>query len=208
MVQLSAQWKGDDEYLSPAGNDAMRRMATLIANMGLLTQSTSDVDLVLDRAFECFIQAVKSDPERKESRIEREESMLNAAHRALRGMRGSLAHRLQIVTTADQGENEAPVTLVTMHGSKGREFDTVFIVHCDKDSIPGRNETGAELEEERRLLYVAMTRARNHLEIHYARSYRRGRTSHEAYLCPFLFVPHSINEEAGTDAARVSRLMM
>ncbi|KAL7147626.1 hypothetical protein ABFS83_06G119900 [Erythranthe nasuta] len=67
-------------------------------------------------------------------------------------------------------ENEDSVTLTTIHQSKGLEWDTVFIVKVNENEIPllheyngALNENGTSVEEERRLLYVAMTRARKKL---------------------------------------------
>ncbi len=60
--------------------------------------------------------------------------------------------------------NEAGVTLITMHNTKGLEFDKVFIVGLEEGLFPSpMSESDAELEEERRIFYVALTRARNEL---------------------------------------------
>ena len=65
------------------------------------------------------------------------------------------------------------VTLITMHAAKGLEFPVVFIAGCEDDFIPYRSTTHpADLEEERRLFYVALTRAKKHLFLTQAR-YRR-----------------------------------
>ena len=49
---------------------------------------------------------------------------------------------------------------ITMHNTKGLEFDRVFVVGLEDEIIPGRStETEREMEEERRILYVAMTRS-------------------------------------------------
>eukprot|EP00268_Persea_americana_P003227 TRINITY_DN10972_c0_g1_i10.p1 TRINITY_DN10972_c0_g1~~TRINITY_DN10972_c0_g1_i10.p1 ORF type:complete len:1159 (-),score=245.36 TRINITY_DN10972_c0_g1_i10:677-4153(-) len=70
-------------------------------------------------------------------------------------------------------DNKNSVTLTTIHQSKGLEWDTVFIVKANESEIPllhefnGVVEDGSTLEEERRLLYVAMTRARKKLYILY-----------------------------------------
>ncbi len=62
-----------------------------------------------------------------------------------------------------------------MHAAKGLEFDRVFLPDVNEGIIPGKRcVTKDALEEERRLLYVAITRARNELEIYYTRE--RGRT--------------------------------
>ena len=61
------------------------------------------------------------------------------------------------------------VTLITMHNTKGLEFDRVFVVGLEDEIIPGRStETEREMEEERRILYVAMTRARKSLYLSFA----------------------------------------
>ena len=65
--------------------------------------------------------------------------------------------------------------LLTMHGAKGLEFDRVYLPDVNEGVIPGRRcESPKELEEERRLLYVAITRAKKELHIYYTRE--RGRT--------------------------------
>ena len=61
------------------------------------------------------------------------------------------------------------VTLMTMHNTKGLEFKRVFVVGMEDEIIPGRcTETERETEEERRILYVAMTRARENLYLSFA----------------------------------------
>ena len=60
------------------------------------------------------------------------------------------------------------VELMTMHGAKGLEFDVVFIPTMNEGVTPYRKATlGPEIEEERRMLYVAMTRARRRLHLSY-----------------------------------------
>ena len=61
------------------------------------------------------------------------------------------------------------VTLMTMHNTKGLEFDRVFVVGLEDEVIPGRStESDMETEEERRIMYVAMTRARKTLYLSFA----------------------------------------
>ena len=61
------------------------------------------------------------------------------------------------------------VTLMTMHNTKGLEFDRVFVVGLEDELIPGRFvESPSVIEEERRIMYVAMTRARRSLYLSYA----------------------------------------
>lgn len=59
------------------------------------------------------------------------------------------------------------VTLTTMHSSKGLEFDTVFIIDATEGSTPHKKATlDSDMEEERRMFYVAMTRAKSRLYIY------------------------------------------
>ena len=59
------------------------------------------------------------------------------------------------------------LTLTTMHGAKGLEFDTVFIIDVIEGIIPyHKSQSQEEIEEERRLLYVGMTRAKKQLYLY------------------------------------------
>ena len=67
------------------------------------------------------------------------------------------------------GEKEG-VILMTMHAAKGLEFDTVFVIEANEGSCPYKKATAdEEIEEERRLFYVAMTRAKRKLVISYVK---------------------------------------
>ena len=64
--------------------------------------------------------------------------------------------------------NTNAISLMTMHGAKGLEFHTVFIIEANEKVVPYKKaETKEELEEERRMFYVAMTRAKKKLIISY-----------------------------------------
>lgn len=86
-----------------------------------------------------------------------------------------------LFTDIDRYDTETDcVTLMTIHSAKGLEFPTVFIIGAEDGIFPGLNAIGdqEELEEERRLCYVAMTRAREKLYITAARQRMLfGRTS-------------------------------
>jgi ATP-dependent DNA helicase UvrD/PcrA len=81
-----------------------------------------------------------------------------------------------LVSDADQYEEDVPVSLMTLHSAKGLEFDAVFLAGLEEGLLPhGRAlDTPGEVEEERRLFYVGMTRAKRSLVLSraiYRRSY-------------------------------------
>lgn len=77
-------------------------------------------------------------------------------------LRGSIAQRLNTLTRLGDNENTSGVLLSTIHSSKGLEFDAVWILGAEDNNLPHPDSTE---EEERRLFYVGMTRARDRLEI-------------------------------------------
>jgi DNA helicase-2/ATP-dependent DNA helicase PcrA len=72
----------------------------------------------------------------------------------------------------DKSGNESKVTLMTIHSAKGLEFPVVFVVGLEENLFPNQMSAGnpREIEEERRLFYVAITRAQRHCIITYAKS--------------------------------------
>ncbi len=93
------------------------------------------------------------------------------------GRTGQLNNYMEDVALLTDQDSEKPednerVTLMTIHSAKGLEFKTVFIVGVEENLFPS-NQTGQksleELEEERRLFYVALTRAEQHAYLSYAR---------------------------------------
>lgn len=71
------------------------------------------------------------------------------------------------------GESNA-VTLMTVHSAKGLEFQHVFIAGLEEGTFPHQNSLNSpdQIEEERRLMYVAMTRAKKHLTLSYSKCHR------------------------------------
>jgi len=82
------------------------------------------------------------------------------------------------------------VTLLTMHAAKGLEFGVVFVAGCERGLVPlwlpGSDPGGPDLAEERRLLFVAMTRARTHLFLTYAARRRKHASVTDTGPSPFL----------------------
>ncbi len=118
-----------------------------------------------------------TDPLEVENRLQNLEELLGAAAEA--DERGETVRefvdRMALVSDADDYDPDAPITLMTMHSAKGLEFSTVFIVGLEEGLFPHARSSDdpEELEEERRLFYVAITRAKRQLYLTYARTRRR-----------------------------------
>ena len=79
---------------------------------------------------------------------------------------GEFLEQITLVSDIEEHKNnEDVVTLMTIHSAKGLEFENVFLIGMEESVFPHRNsfESREELEEERRLCYVAITRAKKHL---------------------------------------------
>ncbi|MBO4692655.1 MAG: UvrD-helicase domain-containing protein [Bacteroidales bacterium] len=77
------------------------------------------------------------------------------------------------VSKEDEEKNEDRVSLMTVHSSKGLEFPFVYVVGMEENLFPSGSTSGAtekEIEEERRLFYVAVTRAENFVNLSFSRS--------------------------------------
>lgn len=97
--------------------------------------------------------------------------------------------RLQAVTRT---ENRNAVSLMTFHAAKGLEYDTVFIIGANEDVTPYKKaELPEEMEEERRMFYVAMTRAKKHLTISYVRE-KNGKAMEQSRFLGELFQNRAI----------------
>ena len=89
------------------------------------------------------------------------------------------------------------LVLSTIHSAKGLEWDAVYVIHAADGSIPSDMSTKnpEEIEEERRLFYVALTRAKNWLYVCYPlRYYWPGRGDHHSFAQRTRFLPNSVIE--------------
>jgi DNA helicase-2/ATP-dependent DNA helicase PcrA len=132
--------------------------------------------VVLDRTG--YQRMLESDPSPEtESRMGNLQEMLNAAADAVE--RGeSLADFLDhaaLVSDADQVDVEAQISLLTIHNAKGLEFPVVFLAGMEEGLFPHSRslENEAQMEEERRLCYVGMTRAEQKLYLTWAQFRRK-----------------------------------
>jgi DNA helicase II / ATP-dependent DNA helicase PcrA len=125
---------------------------------------------VLDKSG--YLSALREDrTEDAQSRVENLAELVTAAKeyetREAGATLGGFVDRLSLLSDTDEGEGEADarVMMMTLHSAKGLEFPVVFIAGLEEGLFPHSrsSEDQAELEEERRLCYVGMTRARRKL---------------------------------------------
>jgi DNA helicase II / ATP-dependent DNA helicase PcrA len=179
-----------DLKLNSGTKNRLQDFVTMIKSFQVINES-QDAFFLADHVAKKtgYIQELKKDgtPEGI-ARIENIEELLNGikdfteGQKEIDGARGALSEFLEDVALAtdldkDTGDDDR-VALMTIHLAKGLEFPTVFIVGMEEDLFPSAMSmsTRSELEEERRLFYVALTRAEHQAYLTYAQSrYRWGK---------------------------------
>ena len=149
---------------------ALRRFTDLIEELrGEVRALPPDAlvrEVVRRTGYDEFVQ--KEGPERGRARLENLEQLVTAAAEFGEAGGPGLAEfldRVALVSDADVSDGDSGVALMTMHTAKGLEFPVVYVVGMEDGLLPHSRslESPSDLEEERRLLYVAMTRAREQL---------------------------------------------
>ena len=126
---------------------------------------------ILDTGYENALKAENNDE--AEARLENLQELVNAAvdydEQGPEGLRDFIDHSALVADT-DQYKSDVPVTLMTAHSAKGLEFPLVFIVGLEDGLFPHSRSLSdaSDIEEERRLAYVAMTRAEKYLYVTHA----------------------------------------
>jgi len=97
--------------------------------------------------------------------------------------------RVALVTRDDPEDEDGKISLLTIHSAKGLEFDVVFVPGCEEGILPHAKSMeagGGDIEEERRLFYVALTRARKRLFLSRCLSRRHKMQAVDTSPSPFL----------------------
>ncbi len=121
-----------------------------------------------------YNQVLEEDPETKQDRLENLHELIAKAKEwqdeSHDPTLNSFLNELLLVTTQDPMQKEDSIHLMTVHNAKGLEFSLVFVVGLEEDLFPHINakKEGNQIEEERRLFYVAMTRAKRRLFLSFA----------------------------------------
>lgn len=182
FVRLVEGWRADMFVSSPT--DVMHKILT-----------TSGYEAAVKKDL-----AEGKDPE-AESRLQNLDELINAVKEyEERKEEPSLSDFLQEVslmtgTDDSQAAEGGAVTLMTVHLAKGLEFDAVFVTGLEEGLFPINRDDSDEMEEERRLCYVAMTRAREKLFMTYAQRRRTYGKMYENVPSRFLFECGLLDEE-------------
>src|SRR5215471_3574896 len=169
----------DDQQLSTRSQSSLVVFRNLIQELSLVASTAPMPELVkfiLDRTgYKRMLQTEKS-PD-SETRLENLDELLNAAaeaHERGESVSDFLDHAA-LVSDADAYDEQAPITLMTLHNAKGLEFPLVFLSGMELGLFPHSRSMDSEdmLEEERRLCYVGMTRAQKRLVLTWAKYRRR-----------------------------------
>jgi DNA helicase II / ATP-dependent DNA helicase PcrA len=127
-----------------------------------------------------YRQHLKDNYPDSDGRIENVEELISAAHQYAentedKSLRGFLEEVALVADVDALDPREGQLTLMTLHNAKGLEFDIVFVTGLEEGLFPHFNsmDSDRDVEEERRLFYVGMTRARKRLFLSYAKMRRR-----------------------------------
>lgn len=166
----------EQNLLAPRTVNALKSFRDIVIRLSEKAQKPDEPiseivkSAVIDSGYERMLK--EENTEEAEGRLLNLEELVNAAVESeTRGetLRDFLDYSA-LVSDTDQFKAEAQVTLMTMHAAKGLEFPLVFIAGLEENLFPHSraSENQAELEEERRLCYVAITRAEKYLYLTHA----------------------------------------
>jgi DNA helicase-2/ATP-dependent DNA helicase PcrA len=179
------------------------------------TVSTADLlKFLIDRTGYIKLLEEEDTPEAW-SRIENLRELVNAAmdSRDRGETLDQFLDHAALISDADDYDERAQITLMSLHAAKGLEFPLVFLSGLEEGLFPHSRTmlVPEDIEEERRLCYVGMTRAMDHLILSRAVYRRRYGTDLPEASVPSRFleeVPGSLIEELGTSRGRVGRTLL
>ena len=201
-----------NQYVAGRAAQTIDEFATLIKSYGLMIEEGKDAHIVASYIAKTsgLLKELYDDKTVEGlSRYENMQELLNSIKQFVDNPENdevTLSNFLQTVTlmtTADQEDEDGDhdrVTLMTIHGAKGLEFKYVYIVGMEENLFPSQMMLSkrSDLEEERRLFYVAITRAEKKVTLSYAETrYNYGRLN---YCEPSRFI-----EEIDPQYLQVSR---
>jgi DNA helicase-2/ATP-dependent DNA helicase PcrA len=172
----AAQQIAETEELKPAARKTLRQLAGDFERWRSLSGTmphTELAELILDESGYTAMWQKDKSPQ-AQSRLENLKELIRFMEQF--DSLGAFLEHVSLVMDAEQGADGDRVSLMTLHGAKGLEFDAVFLPGWEEGLFPHQrslDDNGeAGLEEERRLAYVGITRAKRRLTISFAQNRR------------------------------------
>jgi DNA helicase-2/ATP-dependent DNA helicase PcrA len=197
------------EGLTPRAHTALARFFQLLRELSALAQDAPPARVVETLLLQSGLaeQYRGEDEEDRARRANLDQLVAAAAEAGERGLDvAGFLDEVALLSDADVRAEEGAVVLSTLHAAKGLEFDTVFLTGLEDGLLPLRREgrhDPEELEEERRLAYVGMTRARRRLVLVTARVRRLHGQLMPGRPSPFLLeIPRELVENRAALAGR------
>lgn len=168
----------------PALSRAANKMTLFAAQMQGLIELNNDEEVTLGELYDELVERIDylnflktDDPESAEDRAANVQELASNLRRFEEenpeGTLSDFLEEVSLITDIDNYDNNADsVVLMTVHSAKGLEFPVVFLPGMEENIFPGMASVyvPSEVEEERRLAYVAITRAKEELYIFHAES--------------------------------------
>lgn len=159
--------------VTPRARDAFLKLGNQLKDISIMADN-SDPEMILDKIIQTFDYKdyLNDGTIGAESRLENVAELIGVARTySDQGLSGFL-EEVALVSSSDDNNNSEAVTLMTLHAAKGLEFPVVFMVGMEEGIFPSSRAEfePATMEEERRLCYVGMTRARSELVLTFAHS--------------------------------------
>ena len=169
---------GEVPTLNNGAKNKVRAFAELIASFNPNDPPARTAEELLDRTG--YLQALRSEGSieaqtREENLQELVAAVQEYEESETEPMLSGFLEKITLASDIDSMEDKSDVvTMMTLHSAKGLEFPIVFMVGIEEGLLPHQRsyDSEAELEEERRLCYVGLTRAEEHVYLTYARSRR------------------------------------
>lgn len=197
----------DCDGLTPRAKTALKELGDALKSLIRLSEEVSLAELIqkVIKRFK-YLEYLDDGSIRGEERQANVKELVSDAENRLEVDLQTYLEEVALVSSTDSAASEPAVTLMTLHAAKGLEFPVVFMVGLEEGLFP---QTRAfydqnELEEERRLCYVGMTRAREELYMLTASS--RLTFGSRQYNSPSRFLDDMEAESIGSEAAMVESL--